>query len=269
MGGILIVGCGKMGSAMLEGWIDRGTNPATVHVIEPSEGAAQSLQAQFGVNIYSDAARLPDGLEPSIVVFAVKPQVMDDVLPHYKSYASSGAVFLSIAAGKTLTFFENHLGKTAAIVRTMPNTPAAIRRGMTVAVANNNVTSAQKESSSRLLEAVGKVEWIEDEALMDGVVAVSGSGPAYVFLLAEAMAAAGVKAGLPEGLATRLARETVSGAGELLARSTEAPAILRKNVTSPGGTTAAALEVLMAEDGLQLVMDKALAAAARRSKELG
>jgi len=268
-GGILIVGCGKMGSAMLEGWIDRGTAPTSVHVIEPSEEAANALRKQFGVNIYASADALPEGLAPSAVVLAVKPQVMDDVVPGYKAYAAAGAVFLSIAAGKTIAYFESHLGSAAAIVRTMPNTPAAIRRGMTVAVANGNVSSAQKASCSALLEAVGKVEWIDDEALMDGVVAVSGSGPAYIFLLAEAMAAAGVKAGLPKELSARLARETVSGAGELLAQSPEEPATLRKNVTSPGGTTAAALDVLMADDGLQPVMDKALAAAAKRSKELG
>ncbi len=268
-GGILIVGCGKMGGAMLEGWIDRGTEPQSIHVVEPNGETAEALKSRFGVNTHGNATQLPEGFAPAVVVLAVKPQVMDKVLPDYKGLARTGAVFLSIAAGKTIAFFEGLLGEDAAIVRTMPNTPAAIRRGMTVAVGNAWVSDAQKTLCTSLLEAVGRVEWIDDEALMDGVVAVSGSGPAYVFLLAEAMTQAGVKAGLPEAFAAKLARQTVAGAGELLFRADEEPAVLRQNVTSPGGTTEAALNVLMAEDGLQPVLDAAIAAAARRSKELG
>jgi len=268
-GEILIVGCGKMGSAMLAGWIERGTDPAKVWVVEPTAETAVKLKDTFDVNVCPSADGLPEGFAPATVVLAVKPQVMDDVLPAYKGLAGKGAVFLSIAAGKSLSYFESVLGQNTAIVRTMPNTPAAVARGMTVAVANGPVTEDQKTACTALLEAVGKVVWIDDESLMDGVVAVSGSGPAYVFLLAEAMAAAGVKAGLPENLAAQLARETVTGAGELLFKSSDTPATLRQNVTSPGGTTAAALEVLMADNGLQPVIDKAVAAAARRSKELG
>jgi len=268
-GGILIVGCGKMGGAMLEGWIDRGTAPQSIHVVEPNGETAEALKNRFGVNTHEGPAQLPEEFAPEVVVLAVKPQVMEDVLPDYKGFAQTGAVFLSIAAGKTIAFFEGLLGEEAAIVRTMPNTPAAIRRGMTVAVGNTLVSDRQKNLCTGLLEAVGMVEWIEDEALMDGVVAVSGSGPAYVFLLVEAMTQAGVKTGLPEAFAAKLARQTVAGAGELLYRADEQPGVLRQNVTSPGGTTEAALKVLMAEGGLQPVVDAAIAAAARRSKELG
>ena len=180
----------------------------------------------------------------------------------------AGTVFLSIAAGKTIGFFEGHLGREAAIVRAMPNTPAAIGRGISVLCANARASQAQRETCGALMQAAGEVAWVEEEALLDPVTAVSGSGPAYVFLLVEALAAAGVSAGLPEDLAMRLAGETVSGAGELLRRSGESAATLRHNVTSPGGTTQAALEVLMAEDGLQALMTRAVAAATRRSEEL-
>ena len=177
-------------------------------------------------------------------------------------------MFLSIAAGKTLGYFAARLGHTAKIVRSMPNTPAAVRQGITVATAAASVSAAEKTRCHELLEAVGQVLWADDEALMDPVTALSGSGPAYVFLLVEAMAAAGVKAGLPADMAMQLARATVAGSGELLKQSSEPAAQLRVNVTSPGGTTAAALQVLMASDGIQPVFDKALAAASRRSKEL-
>jgi pyrroline-5-carboxylate reductase len=178
---------------------------------------------------------------------------MPDAVPFYRRLARPGTVFLSIAAGTTIGFFEGQLGREAAIVRSMPNTPAAIGRGISVLCANG---------------AVGEVAWVEEEALLDPVTAVSGSGPAYVFLLVETLAQAGVEAGLPEDLAMRLARATVSGAGELVRRSEEAPATLRRHVTSPGGTTQAALEVLTADDGLQPLMTRAVAAAKRRSEEL-
>ena len=205
---------------------------------------------------------------PEIVVLAVKPQSMDGVLPDLKRFADTGSVFLSIAAGKTLKYFASHLGPGAKVVRAMPNTPAAVRQGITVATPSKAVSAAEKKRCHALLEAVGQVLWVEDEALMDPVTALSGSGPAYVFLLVEAMAAAGAKLGLSAEMAMQLARATVAGSGELLRQSSEPASQLRVNVTSPGGTTAEALKVLMAADGIQTVFDKALAAASRRSKEL-
>ncbi len=266
-GSLLIVGCGKMGSALLDGWLDQGRPPSSIHIVEPTEELAIGLRARQ-TNVYSNFNELPQELAPSVVLFAVKPQVMEEVVPPYKTFKSSQTVFVSIAAGKTVGFFEELLGRDTAIIRTMPNTPAAVGRGITVAFANNLVNIEQKNQCQTLLEAVGQVAWIKDEAHMDGVVAVSGSGPAYVFYLTETLAAAGVKAGLPEDLAKKLARATVSGAGELQFQSTEEVSTLRQNVTSPGGTTAAALDVLMAKNGLQPVMDRAIAAAAKRSKEL-
>jgi pyrroline-5-carboxylate reductase len=263
MGKLLLVGCGKMGGAMLDGWLARGLAASDVVVAEPAEALRPKkpgLQAVAASNEVSEA--------PRIVVLAVKPQSMDSVLPDLKRFADKGSVFLSIAAGKTLGYFAGHLGKGAKVVRSMPNTPAAVRQGITVATAASGVSAAEKKRCHELLEAVGQVLWVDDEALMDPVTALSGSGPAYVFLLVEAMAAAGAKLGLTPEMAMQLARATVSGSGELLKQSSEPAAQLRVNVTSPGGTTAEALKVLMAADGIQPVFDKALAAASRRSKEL-
>ena len=260
---ILLVGCGKMGSALLAGWLDQGIDPAGIVVVEPGgvpNGAA--------ITVVATPDAIPVGFAPDVVVLAVKPQVMAQAAAPYARFAPN-AVFLSIAAGKTLAFFAEHLGAGAAIVRAMPNTPAAVGRGITVCVANPLVDAGRRAACTALLEAVGEVAWVEDEALIDAVTAVSGSGPAYVFLLAETLAAAGAKAGLPADLATRLARATVAGSGELLRQSTETAAQLRINVTSPGGTTAAALAVLMDEQaGFGPLLDTAIDAAARRSKEL-
>jgi pyrroline-5-carboxylate reductase len=197
----------------------------------------------------------------------VKPQVATDVVPGLAPLAAPGTVAVSIMAGKTIAFLEGCL-PAAAIVRAMPNTPASIGRGITVAVPNERVTPRQRALTTRLLAACGQVEWADDEALIDAVTAVSGSGPAYVFLMAESLARAGAAAGLPADLAARLARATVAGAGELLHRSDLEAATLRQNVTSPAGTTAAALEVLMAADGFDPLLKKAVAAAVRRSREL-
>ena len=194
--------------------------------------------------------------------------MMDEVLPAYRRFAGGGTLFLSIAAGKTLGFFARHLGAAAAVVRAMPNTPAAIGRGIAVACASRSVARRSARLAERLLGAVGEVGWVEDEALIDAVTAVSGSGPAYVFLLIECLAKAGVAAGLPEALALRLARATVAGSGELARLSPESAARLRESVTSPGGTTRAALDVLMAPDGLEPLLTRAVLAAARRSREL-
>jgi len=213
------------------------------------------------------ADELPDDLTPDAVVFAVKPQIIDEVLPAYRRWARPQTLFLSIAAGITIAGISRHLGD-AAIIRTMPNTPAAIGRAITVACANPRVTAGQRRLAEALLAAIGESAWVEDEALLDAVTAVSGSGPAYVFLLIEALAEAGARVGLPPDLALRLATETVAGSGELARLSPDSPARLRENVTSPGGTTRAALDVLMADDGLARLLQRAVAAATLRSREL-
>jgi pyrroline-5-carboxylate reductase len=189
-------------------------------------------------------------------------------VPQLGPYIGKTTLVVSIMAGRTIGFLEKSLPPGAAIVRAMPNTPAAIGRGISVAVANARVSTRQRKQASDLLAAIGKVEWVGDEALMDAVTALSGSGPAYVFLLAEAMANAGIAAGLPPALATRLAQETVAGSGELLYRSNLDAVTLRENVTSPGGTTAAALEVLMGPNGFEQILTRAIDAATRRSREL-
>ena len=265
IGILALVGAGKMGGAMLEGWLALGLDPRNVVVIEPQPSPEMIALSQKGI-----ALNPPTGAVSNIatVVLAVKPQVASDVMSSVAASVGLGTLVLSIMAGKTLSFLQSAM-PNAAIVRAMPNTPAAIGRGITVAVPNAAVTAEQKQRAHDLLAASGAVEWISDESLMDAVTAVSGSGPAYVFLLAEALARAGVAAGLPEGLAATLARETVAGAGELLHRSSLDAATLRKNVTSPAGTTAAALDVLLRDDGgLDPLMREAVAAATKRSREL-
>ncbi len=264
----ILVGCGKMGGALLAGWIERGAEPDSLIVIEPAAEAATAVRAAHGVRVESDPGALPSGIDPEIVVFAVKPQALDDIAPLYNGFASAGTVFLSIAAGKTIPFFVGALGTGAAIVRTMPNTPAAVGRGITAAFANPHVGAAQRALCQELLEAVGEVVWVDDEGMLDAVTAVSGSGPAYVFLLIECLAEAGVEAGLPRELAERLALATVAGAGQLARTGGDSPAQLRKNVTSPGGTTEAALAELMDDNGMAPLMRRAVAAATRRSREL-
>ncbi|MEX2630725.1 MAG: pyrroline-5-carboxylate reductase [Tistlia sp.] len=266
-GPLLLVGCGKMGGALLSGWLEGGTPAEQVHLVEPNIESVAGFIGQ-GARHHRSVADLPGDLVPQVVLLAVKPQMMEQALADLPSWPAESTVHLSIAAGKPLAWFEQRLGAAAAVVRAMPNTPAAIGRGMSVLVAAPRVDAAQRALCTSLMEAVGEVDWVEDEALIDVVTALSGGGPAYVFLLAEVLAAAGVKAGLPEQLAERLARVTVAGSGELLHRSPEAAAVLRRNVTSPAGTTQEALEVLMAEGGLQALFDEALAAATRRSREL-
>jgi len=246
---------------MLTGWLGRGLDSARVTVIEPAPSPDIGALAAKGIRLNPEAARAADTL-----VIALKPQSFREASPMLKSFAGASTLVVSIMAGTTIAALESGCG--GAVVRAMPNTPAAIGRGITVAVPARNVTGAQRAVADALLSATGSVEWVDDEALMDAVTAVSGSGPAYVFLLAEELARAGVAAGLPEALASRLARETVAGSGELLHRSQQSAATLRQNVTSPGGTTAAALQVLMSENGLQQLMTRAIAAATARSKEL-
>jgi pyrroline-5-carboxylate reductase len=261
---LVLVGAGKMGGAMLEGWLRFGLDPQNVAVIEPSPSPQISALAARGVRLNPDARALTD---VAAVVIAVKPQVAAEVLPALTPMVAGSTVVVSIMAGRTLQFLSGTLKRPCPLVRAMPNMPAAIGRGITVAV-SLRASRAQRDLAHRLLAATGAVEWIEDETLMDAVTAVSGSGPAYVFLLAEVLAQAGTAAGLPPPLAQKLARETVAGSGELLRRSALDAAALRQNVTSPGGTTAAALDVLMGENGLTPRMNKAVAAAARRSREL-
>lgn len=265
-GPVLLIGCGRMGSALLRGWLAAGVK--SVLVVEPEREAIADLVSDARVQCASFVSDLPDGLQPCEIVLAVKPQMMDTVMPEIRRFAASGAPVISIAAGKSLRYFTAALGPIP-LIRAMPNLPASIGRGITVAVANGRVEPPVRERAELLLGACGSVVWVEDEALIDPVTAVSGSGPAYVFLLIEAMAAAGTKAGLPAELAMQLARETVAGTGEML-RITSAPADeLRRNVSSPGGTTLAALAVLMAETGLQPLIDQAVEAATKRARELG
>lgn len=266
---LVLIGCGKMGGAMLAGWLDSGEAAGGVHVVEPHPDAMGGLAARQGVTVHPSAEALPQDLAPSVVVLAVKPQSMDDALVPLARLADTGAYFLSIAAGKTIGYFQDRLGASAPIVRAMPNTPAAVGRGITAYVANGQVGADQKAQAHRLLEAVGEAVEADEEDQIDAVTALSGGGPAYVFLLIETLAAAGVKAGLPEDLAMRLARVTVSGSGELARQSEEPASQLRINVTSPGGTTAEALKVLMdGQNGIQPIFDAAIAAATARSREL-
>ncbi|AHK45038.1 MULTISPECIES: pyrroline-5-carboxylate reductase [Ensifer] len=264
-GPIVLIGAGNMGGAMLSGWLKSGVKGADILVIDPGPPPAMAkLIADNGV---SHATSAPAGVEAAVIFIAVKPQVMEAVLPPLKTLVGASTVIVSVAAGKTLAFIESHLGATAT-VRAMPNTPAMIGRGVTGAFANARVSDAQRGQVHDLLKVSGPVEWVETEADIDAVTAVSGSGPAYVFYLVECMAEAGRKAGLKADLAMRLARETVAGAGELLYQSPDDASRLRQNVTSPGGTTAAALAVLMADDGMQPLFDKAIAAARQRAEEL-
>tara|TARA_R110000868_G_scaffold334991_1_gene595694 strand:- start:31671 stop:32486 length:816 start_codon:yes stop_codon:yes gene_type:complete len=265
---LLLIGCGKMGSAMLEGWLAKGLNADNVYIVEQAE-AADKLSTRYGIHGVTDVREVPQDFIPQVVLFAVKPQILPEVIENYKPLVRAETVFLSVAAGKTITFFTSHLGEAARIVRAMPNTPAAVSRGMTVMYPTDNVSQAQRDMCETLLATVGLVSWVDDETLMDAVTALSGSGPAYIFHLVEAMAQAGEAAGLPSEQAMLLARQTVVGAGFLLDASDETAATLRENVTSPGGTTAAALNVLMDQtNGLPELMTRAVEAARKRSVEL-
>ena len=260
--GMVLVGCGKMGSAMLAGWLAQGMVAAAIHVIEPHPSAW--LQAT-GVNLNGTLPK-----QPALVLVAVKPQMMGAALPQVQPYGGGNTVFLSIAAGTPMAAFEAALGEGTPIIRAMPNTPAAIGQGITALVGNAQVTPAQMDVAEGLLAAIGQTVRLDSEAQIDAVTGVSGSGPAYVFHLIETLAAAGVEQGLPAPLAMRLAKATVAGAGALAAADDADPATLRVNVTSPNGTTQAALAVLMdRETGFPALVSKAVDAATRRSEELG
>ncbi len=260
--GMVLLGCGKMGSAMLQGWLARGLDPKMVYVLDPMP--SDWVQAQ-GVHINTD---LPE--DPALLVIAVKPQMMGDALPRIQALGGGSTVMLSIAAGTTIAHFEAVFGPDTPIVRAMPNTPAAVGQGITALIGNAQVDASALALSETLLSAVGKTVRLENEGQMDAVTAVSGSGPAYVFHLIETMAAAGEAEGLPSDLAMKLALTTVAGAGALAEAADEGPAQLRVNVTSPNGTTQAALEVLMNDtDGFPTLLKRAIKAAADRSRELG
>jgi pyrroline-5-carboxylate reductase len=268
-GPVLLAGAGKMGAAMLSGWLARGLDPKSVFVQEPAlSGEAADLVARYGLRAGAELAVLP--ADPAVIIVAVKPQVMDQVFPPLAKLAGPKTLIISIAAGRSIASFETCLAAGTAVVRAMPNTPAAIGKGITGAVGNGHVSASQKKACDALLGAVGDVVWVEDEALIDAVTAVSGSGPAYVFFMTECLADAGRAAGLDAETAMKLARATVSGSGALMAASPLDARTLRQNVTSPGGTTAAALGVLMrGQGGLKDLMTEAVAAAKKRGRELG
>jgi len=266
-GRLILLGAGKMGGAMLDGWTARGLKPKQLVVIDPQAGKAIKALAKRGLALNPKPGPKAKA-DAAAIVIAVKPQMAAEAIPPVGLYVGKSTLVVSIMAGRTIGFLERILPPGSAIVRAMPNTPAAISRGITVAVPNAKVSARQRRLATDLLAAIGKVEWVKDEALIDAVTAVSGSGPAYVFHLVEAMTKAGIAAGLPADLASRLARETVAGSGELLHRSELDAATLRQNVTSPGGTTAAALAVLMGPDGFDALLTKAIAAATKRSREL-
>ncbi len=261
---LTLVGAGKMGGAMLEGWLSIGVKGAGITLLDPHiSDEMQALATSHGMSI-NPAAPKP----AEVVVLATKPQMLDTAAPAVQALIGPKTLLISILAGKTLGDLSARLPNANAIVRAMPNLPASVRRGVTAAAAGKGVSEAQRQLADALLAGVGKVEWLGDEGLIDAVTAVSGSGPAYVFNMVECLAAAGVAAGLPADIAERLARATIEGAGEMLFQSPLPPATLRQNVTSPGGTTAAALEVLMADNGLAPLMRRAVAAAKRRAEEL-
>lgn len=266
-GPLLLAGAGKMGGALLAGWLAEGFDPRRIVVQDPGPPPpVGDLIARHGIRCEPVVEQLQEA--PAVIVAAVKPQAMDAVMPGLVRLCGPKTLVLSIAAGKRLASFERQLRPGAAVVRAMPNTPAAIGRGITVCV-GNEAGARHREVVDALLNAVGEVAWVDDEAMMDAVTAVSGSGPAYVFLLAEVLARAGELQGLPRDLAARIARVTVAGAGELLHRSQDSAEQLRVDVTSPGGTTAAALGVLMRHDrGLADLMEEAVTAATKRGREL-
>lgn len=266
-GTLVLVGAGKMGGAMLEGWLAGGADPARIVAMDPSPPPEmKELIARHDIRLNPEVAGITDA---EVVIIAVKPQMMEEVLPRIAPLKSSKPLVLTVAAGKTIASYERHFGADAAVIRTIPNTPAAVGRGITAMASNANVTRAQLALARTLLESVGEVVTVENESMIDMVTAVSGSGPAYVFYLTECLANAGETIGLPKELAVQLARATVAGSGELMRQSGTDAGVLRQNVTSPKGTTYEALQVLMAEDtGMKPLFEKAVAAALRRSREL-
>ncbi|MBV1863971.1 MAG: pyrroline-5-carboxylate reductase [Rhodobacteraceae bacterium] len=264
-GGLVLLGCGKMGSAMLQGWLAEGVDVGSVYVLDPYPSDWLQGLADQGLHLN---AELPD--TPAVCLIAVKPQMMGEALPRLQGMGNGSTAFISIAAGITIAAFEGILGADSPIIRSIPNTPAAIGRGITALIGNDKITDEDLKMAESLLRVVGQTVRLDDESQMDAVTAVSGSGPAYVFHLIEALAGAGEAAGLPADLSMRLAKATVGGAGQLAEDAPESPTQLRINVTSPAGTTEAALNVLMdGASGFPMLMKKAVKAAADRGRELG
>jgi pyrroline-5-carboxylate reductase len=265
-GSLVLVGAGKMGGAMLEGWLKSGLATRQIIALDPS--ASPDMQARlkaWGVRLNPPLASIE---KPEVLVVAVKPQILEDVLPSLAPFAAASPLVISVVAGKPIAAFERHFGETAAVIRTIPNTPAAIGRGITAMAANSRVSPAQRQLATALLSSIGEVVTVDKESDIDSVTAVSGSGPAYVFYMTECLAKAAEALGLAPDTAMRLARATVAGSGELMRVTGTEAATLRENVTSPKGTTYAALQVLMAEDGLEPLMKKTVKAACDRSREL-
>jgi len=260
---LLLVGAGKMGGALLEGWLNLGLDPHRINIIDPAADARMmTLCQEKGIALAAPAA------PPDVLVLAIKPQMLETVVPELLLLIDETTLILSILAGKTLANLEARFGEKKAIARAMPNLPASIGYGVTGVVANKAVTRAQHDMVDALLAAAGGVEWLGDENLIDALTAISGCGPAYVFYLTECLTEAGIEAGLPADLSARLARATVEGSGQLLAHNPAPPDELRRNVTSPNGVTAVALDVLMAGDGLLPLLKRTILAAKRRSGEL-
>lgn len=266
MRSIALLGAGKMGFALLEGWLRGALKDSTFYILEPTPHPALLKTAGPSVIINPPTAEIG---KVDVMVVAVKPQLLADVLPTVKSFIQKTTLVISVAAGKTTAEFEKTLGPQQPIIRAMPNTPATIGVGISALFANRQTSDHGRSVGEEVMSSVGEVVWLESEKDMDAVTALSGSGPAYVFLLTECMTHAGINQGLSPDLARQLAEATVSGAGALISASQEDPSKLRKNVTSPGGTTAAALDVLMGDDSLESLIDKAIDAASKRSKELG
>ncbi len=264
---VLLVGCGAMGSALLQGWILSDDKEASISIVAPHESSVQPYYQDININWYPDPGSIPVDYKPDAIIFAVKPQILGEVLEAYRKFTNS--LFISIAAGKKLEFLASHLGDDAAIVRIMPNLPSAFGKGVAVGIADSNVAQNQKALSHDLFSAVGQFDWVADEKLFDAITAVSGSGPAYFYLLVECLAQAGKEVGLPADLAAMLARQTMIGASAMSENSQDSAALLKSRVASPGGVTEAALEVLEATDsGLPNLLARAIKVATAKSQKL-
>lgn len=258
--GLVLLGCGKMGSAMLQGWLAQGLSPDMVHIIDPNPS---DWLKETGVSLNGD---LPT--DPAVLMIAVKPQMMQEALPQVEGFGGGGTLILSVAAGTPIQTYEAAFGPGTRVVRSMPNTPAAVGKAITAIVGNANATDADLDLAEGMLSAIGQVVRLTNESQIDAVTGISGSGPAYIFYMIDALAAAARAEGLPDEMAMQLAKATVAGAGALAEQAPETPEQLRINVTSPNGTTQAGLEVLMGEGGLAPLMRKTVAAATHRSREL-
>ncbi|MBP02491.1 MAG: pyrroline-5-carboxylate reductase [Rhodospirillaceae bacterium] len=268
-GTILLVGCGNMGGALVKGWLSQGLNPVDLMLVEPRGRSSVDATTQHpALSVLSHLDEVPSDFEPDVVVFAVKPQLIQEVLPLYKRFARTGTIYLSVVAGVTVSSLRSYLGKDAIIVRTMPNMPAAVGSAISALYSDTALGEVEGKACEVLMSAVGQIVWLTAEKDMNVVTAISGSGPAYVFLLIEALTEAGIRLGLNADLALKLSISTVAGSGELVANSQESPKSLRSSVTSPGGTTEAALQELMQDSALQTLINRAVKAAAKRSAEL-